>query len=162
VAYKKPLIERVVTVAGDIIHQKNLLVRIGTPIKNLIDYCGGFTNSPDKIIMGGPMMGVAQHSLNTPVIKGTSGIIILKSDKTYLGKTTPCLNCGKCIEICPMNIMPNIIASFAQKERFDDAEEFNALDCIECGSCSYICPAKINLIQNIKFAKFKILQKTNQ
>jgi electron transport complex protein RnfC len=162
VAYKKPLIERVVTVAGNIIHQKNLLVRIGTPIKNLIDYCGGFTNSPDKIIMGGPMMGVAQHSLNTPVIKGTSGIIILKSDKTYLGKTTPCLNCGKCIEICPMNIMPNVIASFAQKERFDDAEEFNALDCIECGSCSYICPAKINLIQNIKFAKFKISQKTNQ
>ena len=106
------------------------------------------------------MMGIAQHSLDTPVIKGTSGIIILRSDQIGFGKTTPCLNCGKCVEICPMNIMPNIIANFAQKERFDDAEEFNALDCFECGACSYICPAKINLVQNIKYAKFKIMQES--
>lgn len=162
VAFKRPLIDRVVTVAGDITYQKNLNVRIGTPIKNLIDYCGGFVNSPKKIIIGGPMMGIAQHSLNAPVIKGTSGIIILRSEQIGFGKTTPCLNCGKCVEICPMNLTPNIIASLVENGRIEDAGEYNALDCIECGCCSYICPARINLVQNIKFAKFKIMEEAKK
>ncbi len=158
VAYKRPLIDRIVTVAGCVTYQKNLKVRIGTPLQHLIDYCGGFEGSPKKIIMGGPMMGLALHSLDTPVIKGTSGILMLRDDQVSAVKTTACLNCGKCVEICPMNLMPNIIAGFAKYERWDDAKDAFALDCIECGCCSYICPAKITLVQNIKYAKFKIME----
>ncbi|MCK4965491.1 electron transport complex subunit RsxC, partial [bacterium] len=158
VAYKRPLIDRVVTVGGSITHKKNLLVRIGTPIRNLIEYCGEFEGDAKKIIMGGPMMGFALHSLDTPVIKGTSGILMLNKGQTGLGKITACLNCGSCVEVCPMNLLPNQLANLAEKERFDEAEEFNAMDCIECGCCAYTCPAKINLVQNIKYAKSVIMK----
>ena len=162
VAYKMPLIDRIVTVAGCITYQKNLKVKIGTPLKDLIDYCGGFECPPKKIIMGGPMMGIALHSLDTPVIKGTSGIVLLREDQVNLGKTTACLNCGKCVEICPMNLMPNVISGYSKYNRWEDAKEAFSLDCIECGCCSYICPAKINLVQNIKYAKFKIMQEAKK
>ena len=162
VAYKCPLIDRVVTVGGSVADRKNLLVRIGTPIRNLIEYCGGFEGNAEKIIMGGPMMGLALHSLDTPVIKGTSGILVLNKEQAGLGKTTACLNCGSCVEVCPMNLMPNQLANLSEKARFDEAEVYNAMDCIECGCCSYTCPAKINLVQNIKFAKSVITKKRKE
>ena len=156
VYFNKPLIERVVTVTGSCFSNPgNFLVRIGTPIKNLIDECGPFKKEPEKIIMGGPMMGVAQFSLDTPIIKGTSGVLLLSKDEVERGEEGACIRCGECIYNCPVYLMPNLINQAAEKERFDLAKELGALDCIECGLCSYVCPAKIELNQRIKYAKLR-------
>jgi len=157
----KPLYERVTTITGHGIKQpKNLLVKIGTPLKDLIEQCGGFTeDSPGKIISGGPMMGIAQHSLDVPIIKGTGGILILTKKEARPEQVQPCIKCGKCVEVCPVNLLPLYISSYSLKKNFDKAEEYNALDCVECGSCSYICPAKRPLVESIRLAKREILAK---
>jgi electron transport complex protein RnfC len=153
-----PLIERVVTVTGSGVKKpKNLLARIGTPFKDLIEECGGFNGTPGKVIMGGPMMGIAQTSLEVPVIKGTSGILVLTKEEAKRYEPGPCIKCARCVDICPINLLPTRISHFSQMGMWDEAEEYNALDCIECGSCSYICPSKIPLVQRIRIAKGEIL-----
>ncbi len=155
-----PVIQRVVTVSGSCVNSpKNLLVRIGTPISELFEYCGGFKKDPKKIIAGGPMMGLAQHSLDIPVIKGLSAALAFdKNDNDYV-KDPTCIRCGRCVSGCPVRLMPNYINMFVQKGEYDKCEQYNALDCIECGSCSFICPGRLYLTQNIRLAKFKINEK---
>lgn len=150
----KPLIERVVTVTGPGIRTpKNIRVRIGTPFRNVIAFCDGYTDTAAKIINGGPMMGIAQYTDEVPVIKGTSGIVVLDKKTATLRNEHPCIACARCVEICPMRLLPNRIANFAEYKHMDEALGLGLLDCIECGTCSYICPAKRNLVHYIKLGK---------
>ena len=154
VRYQKPLIERVVTVTGPGIRvPKNLRVRIGTPFQTLVDYCGGLTENAGKIISGGPMMGMAQFSLAVPVIKGTSGILILEDDMANQCEETPCISCARCVDICPMQLLPNQLATMVEYDKIDPAKSYGLFDCMECGSCAYICPAKRRLVHYIKLGK---------
>ena len=156
----KPLYERVVTVTGHGIKEpKNLMVKIGTPFKDLIEQCGGFTGTPGKIIAGGPMMGISQYSIDVPIIKGSNGILVLTEKEAKPEKVNPCIKCGKCLEVCPVKLQPLYLAGYAMKKNFDKAEEYHALDCVECGSCSYICPAKRPLVESIRLAKREIIAK---
>ena len=155
---KKPLYERVITVSGSFPNiAKNILVRIGTPIKDILDYCG---LSPKfdihKIIMGGPMTGVAQSNLDAPVIKGTSGILVLDKRFKLKDDELDCIRCSRCIDSCPAGLMPCMIGLAAKKEKFDIAGSYEPFDCIECGSCSFVCPSNIPLVQLIKLTKLKV------
>ncbi|MDP1853605.1 MAG: electron transport complex subunit RsxC [Candidatus Omnitrophota bacterium] len=152
----KPLFERVVTVTGSILENPaNLRVRIGTPIAKLIESCGPLKKEPKKIIMGGPMMGLAQFSQDVPVIKGTGGILLLGEDEIEVAEEEACLRCGECIKNCPMGLTPALISVAVAKEKWGLAKEYGALDCIECGLCAYNCPANRNIVQGIKQVKAK-------
>jgi len=155
---RKPLYERVITVSGSFPGAaKNILARIGTPIKDIFDYIGLNPKAGVyKIIMGGPMTGTAQFNLNVPIVKGTSGILVLDKKFELKEKELECIRCARCIEACPVGLMPCAIGLAAKKERFDIADSCSPLDCIECGSCSYVCPSKIPLVQLIKLTKSKI------
>lgn len=156
----KPSYERVVTVTGNGIKEpKNLLVKIGTTIGDLIEQCGGFKGKPGKIIAGGPMTGFTQFALETPITKGTTGIIVMTEEEAAPVKASPCIKCGKCLEVCPVKLEPLYISAYSLKDRFDESEKLNALACIECGSCSYICPAKRPLTESIVHAKREITAK---
>jgi len=155
---RKPLYERVITISGSFSNiAKNILVRIGTPIKDILDYCG---LSPKldiyKIVMGGPMTGVAQSDLNAPIIKGTSGILVMDNRFKLGDEELECIRCSRCIEACPVGLMPCMIGLSSKKEKFDIANSYDPSDCIECGSCSFVCPSNIPLVQLIKLAKVKI------
>ncbi|MBL7132288.1 MAG: electron transport complex subunit RsxC [Candidatus Omnitrophica bacterium] len=159
----KPLYEKVVTVVGKSLENSaNLEVRLGTSIKELIDQCGPLRQEPAKIVMGGPMMGIAQYDINAPVVKGTSGIILLDKDEVVEVEEEFCLRCGECIANCPIGLEPGLISLAIAKDRLDLAEEYGVMDCIECGLCSYICPANRNLVQSIKYAKQKIEDKKSK
>lgn len=150
-----PLIERVTTVSGDAVCEpKNLSLRVGTTFQQAVEYCGGLKEKPEKIIMGGPMMGIAQFSLETPIIKGTSGILALTNNAINESKQSPCIRCGRCIEACPMGLNPSRLSVLGERNLYKEAKEDNNLmDCIECGSCVYACPAKRNIVQYIKYLK---------
>jgi len=154
----KPLVERVLTVSGSAARGKgNFLVRIGTTFAHVIDQAGGMTDGCAKIIMGGPMMGIAQHTTQVPVVKGTSGIVLLSDEEVYRGEPGPCLRCGKCVDHCPMRLVPNEIARLVEKGRIDDAQSYGLLDCMECGVCAYVCPSKINHVHLIKVGKAEVI-----
>ncbi|MGO1470020.1 MAG: electron transport complex subunit RsxC [Tissierella sp.] len=156
----KPLYERVVTITGSGVKTpKNLLAKVGTTIGDLIEECGGFNGTPGKIIAGGPMTGATQFSLETPITKATCGIIVLTEEEVKIQKSTPCIKCGKCVEICPAYLEPLFISANSLRDRFEEAEDLNALSCIECGSCSYICPSKRPLTEAIVHAKKEIYKK---
>jgi len=154
----KPLIERVVTITGAVKKPKNLLVKIGTPVKELIEFCGGYEGSVGKLISGGPMMGIAQHSDEIPVIKGSSGILVQR-EEIISEEERDCIRCSRCVDKCPMSLMPTMISQYAQKDDFDGCEEYFALDCYECGCCSYVCPSKIPLVHWIKYAKEELMKR---
>lgn len=150
----KPLYERVVTVTGNCVsNPKNLLVRIGTPIKELISFCGPLTEEPAKIIFGGPMMGIAQWTGEAPVIKSTTGIVLMNKQEVKTRQEEFCIRCGACVRNCPAGLMPTLINLASQKEKWQDAKFYGASDCMECGLCSYVCPSNINLVQSIRRAK---------
>lgn len=155
VRYGRPLIERVVSVTGEgITNPKNLMVRIGTMITQLIEECGGFKGAPGKVISGGPMMGFAMFTLDMPVIKGTSGVLVLpESGVTHSDKYLSCIRCGRCIQACPMGLMPNMLSVYSEAGFYEDAKEFGLWDCFECGCCSYVCPAKRPIVQQVRLAK---------
>ena len=158
VAYNKPLINRIVTVTGPGIKEpKNLLVPIGTLFQEVVDFCGGLTENAAKIIMGGPMMGLAQPNLQIPVVKGTSGILVLEEKQAHLRVEDPCIGCGRCVEICPMNLLPTTLQSLVNHDHIQEADSLNIMDCMECGSCSYICPSNRLLVQAIRLGKRKVL-----
>lgn len=146
-----PLTERIVTISGDAVkNPSNFKVPLGVPASFLFEAAGGFVNPPKKIIMGGPMMGIAQYSLDVPVIKTTSSILAFSEPETVYDSEAPCIRCGKCVEHCPMNLMPNKLSQFSLKGDAESAEKYNILDCMQCGMCSYICPARKNLLANIR------------
>ncbi len=156
----RPLIERVVTVTGaGVNNPRNLRVRIGTCFEEVLNFCGGVKDDAAKILMGGPMMGMAQYSMNVPVIKGTSGILALPTDQARFAREATCLRCGSCIDVCPMFINPSLNGLYARFKEFDNSDRANVLDCIECGCCSYVCPAKIPLVHLIRYAKGEVLAK---
>jgi electron transport complex protein RnfC len=153
------LITAALTVSGKgIKNPKNLIVPVGTSVQNVIDYCGGVTDDAVKIVVGGPMMGVAQFDLQAPVMKATSGILVLTKDEVAENPETPCLRCGQCVGACPLNLMPTKLARYSQLNRFEDAEDAGVTVCMECGTCSYTCPANIPLVQWIRLGKQKVLQ----
>ena len=155
----KPLIERILTVGGEGVKEpRNLRVRIGTPFSQVIEYAGGMvqTDLPVKVIMGGPMMGIAQYTLDVPVIKGTSGILVLPQREA--AKSLPCVKCGACVEICPMNLMPNRIATFAERRDFAECEAQHVRDCVECGACTYTCISRRPIVHLVKFAKINLVK----
>lgn len=151
----KPLIERVVTVSGKgIATPKNLWVKVGTSIQSIVDYCGGESATPKKVVCGGPMTGVALADYNGFTHKTTSGILVMTADEAAAAEPTPCLNCGKCADVCPMHLMPMNTAFYSSAGDMDAAEEYGkASVCIECGACEYVCPAKRPLIQAIRKTK---------
>ncbi|MBN2373542.1 electron transport complex subunit RsxC [bacterium] len=156
VRYNRPLINRVVTVTGPAIRDpQNLSVRLGTPISWLIKICRGFIDTPGKVIMGGPMCGFSISNLESPVTKGTSGIVALTKEMVNMPllHSLPCVRCGKCADVCPMFLTPSLIGYYTEHKRFRDAEKAGAMDCIECGSCVYVCPSRKPLVQLIRDAK---------
>jgi len=156
----KPLIERIVTVTGSCLESpKNLLVRIGTPIKNLIEFCGPLKETPVKIIIGGPMMGIAQYTDSVPVIKSTNGLLLMNKKEAKILEEGPCIRCAACLRGCPVGLMPCQINLASEKSLWNLAKEFRAGDCIECGICNYVCPANRKLLQTIKRAKLELVKK---
>ena len=153
----KPLYERIVTVTGSCLsNPKNLLVRMGTPIKELMDFCGPLKEEPAKIVIGGPMMGIAQYTALVPVIKSTTGVILFDEKEAKEQGGVFCIRCGACIRECPVNLMPCLINLASEKELWMQAKKYGVLDCIECGLCSYVCPANRSLVQSIKRAKLEV------
>jgi len=150
-----PLIERVTTVTGGAVAEpKNILFRIGTTFAAAVELCGGFAKQPMKVIMGGPMMGMAQRTLDVPIIKGTSGILALSEADVNIGPERPCIRCGRCVEACPMGLVPSMLSILAERGAYAVAKEnYDLLDCVECGSCVYVCPAKRNIVHYIKLSK---------
>ena len=155
----KPLYERIVTVTGSCLsNPKNLLVRIGTPIKDLIVYCGPLKDEPAKIIIGGPMMGIAQYTDQVPVIKSTTGVILMNKKEAQICEEEFCIRCGACVRECPAGLMPCLINLASEKALWFAAEQYGAADCIECGLCNYVCPANRRLVQSIKRAKLEVVK----
>jgi electron transport complex protein RnfC len=154
VRYGKPLVERVVTVTGrGVVEPQNLLARIGTLIHELISRCGGLSDSASKVIAGGPMMGFAQWSLDVPVVKGMSGILVQTRDEILECAYTACIRCGRCIDICPMGLNPSMISILSEKGHYEEAKDYNLFDCFECGSCAFVCPSRRPMVQFIRLAK---------
>jgi len=152
-----PLIERGLTVSGSAIaNPKNLLVRIGTSFEEVIKFCGGLNGDVEKVVSGGPMMGLAQFTLKAPVIKGTTGILAFKKGENPYPDELPCIRCANCMKVCPVYLMPMMIHAYSFKGNYEVAQKYRALDCIECGCCSYGCPSKIPLLQSIIAAKNRI------
>ena len=151
----KPLIDRIMTVTGQVRDPKNLLVRFGTPIRDLIEHCGGVEGEPGKVIFGGAMMGLAQYDLEAPVIKGTNCILVKKGERWA---ERDCIGCSRCIEGCPMNLMPTMYVKQVKAKRFEECGEYYIDDCVECGSCSYSCPSKIPIVQYIKVGKGELMK----
>jgi len=157
VLHGKPLYERVTTITGrPIAKPGKWRLRVGTPYHEAIAFAGGVTEDPAKIISGGPMMGFAIYDLNIPVMKNTSGLLLLAADEIVQYEPHSCIHCGRCNDTCPMLLQPSTITVFTENGRYEDAEHWNAMDCIECGCCSYICPAHRPLVQLIRRAKADI------
>lgn len=160
VRYGLPLIERIATVTGPAVSEpKNLRVRVGTPLADMVSFCGGLKGDPAKIIMGGPMMGAAQLSLAVPATRGTSGVLLFRQGEIPLSPEGPCIRCGRCVQACPARIMPTSIAAYSRLDLIAEAEDLGAMDCIECGCCTYACPATLPLVQAIRYGKAAILAK---
>lgn len=146
----KPLTERIVTVSGDAVeHPGNFKVLLGTNHRELIEAAGGFKEAPQKLISGGPMMGFAMVSLDAPVTKTSSSILAFKEDIVSKASATACINCGRCVEVCPSRIIPSRLADYAERMDEESFTKLHGLECVECGSCSYVCPAKRQLKQAI-------------
>ena len=155
----RPLIERIVTVTGSCLQSpKNLLVRIGTPIKNLIEFCGPLKEPPAKIIIGGPMMGIAQYTDEVPIIKSSSGLLLMNKNEVKVPDEDPCIRCAACVRGCPVGLMPCQINLASERLLWNLTREYGASDCIECGICNYVCPSNRRLLQTIKRAKLEVVK----
>ena len=152
--YGRPLISRVVTVAGGSIKTpRNVEARVGTPVQDLFNFCGGFTEQPAKFILGGPMMGQPLNTTDVPLIKGATGVLALTKAELPKQDTAPCIRCGRCVDACPMGLLPLDMAAHSRVDDFDGADEAGLKDCILCGSCAFVCPSHIPLVQYFQYAK---------
>ena len=150
----KPVIERIVTVAGSAIDgPHNCLTRVGTPFGYLAEQCGGFVKQPRKIVLGGPMMGICATSFDAPTIKGTAGVLFFTEEEDKSVPNPTCIRCGKCIQVCPMRLEPVYMYMYYSKADYENMEKYHIVDCIECGSCAYNCPARMPLTHAFKTAK---------
>ena len=157
VVKNQPLIQRIVTIGGDALkNPMNYRVRTGTPFSYILEQSGGFAQEPKKVLMGGPMMGMAVPNLDVPVIKGTSGILAFGEKAARLEQELPCVRCAECLYVCPMNLQPNLLDKMSRADNFDALEKLHISDCIECGSCAFVCPSKRRQVQQIKVAKVKM------
>jgi electron transport complex protein RnfC len=155
----KPLISRIVTVSGGAIAQpRNVEALIGTPLAYLIEHCGGLTEAPARLLLGGPMMGQIMPSDQAPLIKGAGGVLALRHNEINHTNSSPCIRCGRCVEACPMGLVPLEMANHARKQEFEGATNFGLSDCILCGSCAYVCPSHIPLVHYFQYAKGEISQ----
>ena len=149
-----PLIQRIVTISGEAIAEpQNFIVRIGTPFHDLIEVAGGLHDKTERVISGGPMMGIAQSDLSVPVIKATNSILCLLKDQNGAAENPVCLRCGKCVSVCPMRLHPLYMYRFTNAGRVEELKRLNILDCIECGSCAFTCPGKLPLVERFRKGK---------
>ena len=149
-----PLTERIVTISGEAIAQpQNFIVRIGTPFHDLIEVAGGLNDKTERVISGGPMMGIAQSDLSVPVIKATNSILCLLKDRNGAAENPVCLRCGKCVAVCPMRLQPLYMYRFQKAGNVEELKRLNLLDCIECGSCAFTCPGKLPLVERFRMGK---------
>jgi electron transport complex protein RnfC len=149
-----PLVERIVTVTGPGIRKpSNLIIPVGTRLREVIEFCGGLTDDAAEILFGGPMMGIPQPDLDVPVIKGTSGIVVLTRKQLERRRTMPCIQCGRCLDACPMFLNPSRLGMLAQAGRTEEMQGEHLADCMLCGSCSYVCPSSIPLAQMFALSK---------
>lgn len=154
IRYGRPLISRVVTISGGAIkNPQNLHAPIGTPIQELIDICGGFTQDPETILVGGPMMGQPITDTSAPILKGTNGILALTKREVRRQTSMPCIRCTSCVTVCPIGLLPLEMAAHIKKDQLNQAVDLGLMDCIGCGSCSYVCPSHIPLVQYFNYAK---------
>jgi electron transport complex protein RnfC len=154
-----PLIKRRVTVDGSAVKDPaNVEVLIGTRLSDVFEFCGGFSHEVHKVLMGGPMMGISQYSLNTSVVKHTNALLAFAREDVKVGSESACIRCARCVKACPMNLLPLYINLHSLKGNVEELEKYHANDCIECGSCSYVCPAKRHLVQSIRLAKTQLRQ----
>lgn len=156
----QPLIDRVLTVSGDGIKRPgNFRVPLGTPLQAVIDHCGGLKPEARQIILGGPMMGLAQKNLAVPVMKGTSGILVLTTHSFDPALEQPCIRCGNCLEACPMFLNPTRLAALVRADRIEEVETYHLMDCFECAACSFVCPSRIPLVQLMRMGKALLREK---
>ena len=149
-----PLVERIVTVSGGGVRKPaNLIVPIGTTVRDLLEMCGGVTDDAREIVFGGPMMGASQGTLDVPVMKGTTGVVVLTSTDAGTRPAYPCIHCGRCLEACPMFLNPQALGELARMNRYEEMQALHLADCMLCGSCSYVCPANIPLAQLFHLSK---------
>ena len=155
---KKPLTHRVVCVTGGgIVQPKNLLVPIGISYGELIEFCGGLRPEAARIVSGGPMMGFAFTDMEMPVTKGASGVTVLTRDDVKKAEETACVRCGRCVDVCPLNLVPSKLAVASRNKNLEVAERYNIFTCLECGCCAYTCPAGLPLVQLIRMGKAAIM-----
>lgn len=153
----RPLIDNVLTFTGkNIVNQKNILVRVGTPLQEIVDYCGGLPDGVGKLVNGGPMMGKAIMNTLAPTVKTTSSIVVVNEKESKRGEQTNCIRCGKCVNVCPMGLEPLLLAALCESKYWEEAEKQCTMDCIECGCCSFICPANRPLLDMIRIGKNQI------
>lgn len=154
IKFGTPLIKRAITITGSGVKEpQNLLVRLGTTFEEVIAQCGGLTEEAAKVVMGGPMMGLALSALDLPVVKATTCILVLSKKEVKAYEEIACIRCGRCIKACPVGLMPNFLADYAKIKDWDKTEEYHVADCIECACCAYVCPSRIFLVQYFKIAK---------
>jgi electron transport complex protein RnfC len=150
----EPLIDRVVTVTGPAVARpRNLRVPIGTPLAAVIEHCGGLRSSVRQVVLGGPMMGFPQKSLDVPILKGSSGVLCLDQAATVPLEEYPCIRCGRCVEACPIFLNPTRLAQLIRAERVEELESYHLPSCFECGACSFVCPSRIPLVQWMRVGK---------
>lgn len=157
----KPYLENAVTITGAVNNPKSLFVRFGTPVKDVIEACGGYRGEPGKLIINGSMGGVAVYTDEVPIVKNTTGIVVQAKEEVLRDEAMPCIHCARCVDACPVNLLPGRIAVMADCGMYEKCGEYYALSCIECGECAAVCPAKRHLVQLIRYSKLQ-LQKMNE